>query len=144
MEPTPPAVAPPAPAPTYQPGFGADHLPQQQQMLGQQPTQQLFGLTAVPGMAPQGAYLGQQQPLQQQHYFQAQLPQPTQQLFQAQQQPVFGLPQAAVSNGVGSQGYQAGQSSQGSIPAQSAQGRTLSGQPLSQNSKPDPFAGLGF
>ena len=142
MEPAPPAPAPPAPVPTYQAGLSADHLPQQQQSLSHQPAQQLHGVAASPGMAPQGVYLSQQQP--QQQYFQAQKPQPTQQLFQPQQQPAFGLPKAAVSNGFGSQGYQAGQSSQGSTSAQSAQGRTLSGQPLPHSNTPDPFAGLGF
>ena len=142
-----PMQAPPA----QQPGMMIEQVlqqrhQQQQQMLGQLPGQQQFGGTLMPGLVPQGGYLGQQ-PLptqQQQQYFQAQVPQQQQQqqyFMQPQAQPAFGAMQAAATNGSGLQGPQAGQPGAGGA---AAQGRTLSGKPLAQSGAPDPFAGLGF
>ena len=144
-----PMQAPPA-APAQQPGMMIEqvlqqrHL-QQQQLLGQPAQQQQFGGPLVPGMAPQGGFLGQQ-PLptqQQQQYFQSQAPQQQQQYFMQPQQaqPAFGAMQTAAANGSGLQGPQPGQPALGGA---AAQGRTLSGKPLAQSGAPDPFAGLGF
>jgi len=140
----------PAPAaPPQQPGTMIEQVlqqrhQQQQQMLGQLPAQQQYGGTLMPGIAPQGGYMGQQ-PLptqQQQQYFQAQVPQQQQQYFmQPQAQPAFGAMQTAATNGSGLQGPQQGQPGPGGA---AAQGRTLSGKPLAQSGAPDPFAGLGF
>ena len=145
--PTMPAAAPPG-----QPGMLIEQMLQQQQLqqhqqlLGQQPAQQPYGGTLAPGMMPQGSYLSQQplasQQPQQQLFFQPQAPQQQQQYFmQPQAQAGAGGLQAAVPNGSGLQGYQAGQPGPS---AAATQGRTLSGKPLTQSGAPDPFAGLGF
>ena len=143
-----PMQAPAAPA--QQPGMIIEQVlqqrhQQQQQMLAQLPGQQQFGGTLMPGMAPQGGFLGQQPAAAQQHqqqYFQPQAQQQQQQYFmQPQAQPAFAVLQTTAPNGSGLQGSQPGQTGLGGT---APQGRTLSGKPLAQSGAPDPFAGLGF
>ena len=87
-----PMQAPPA-APAQLPAMMIEQVlqhrhHQQQQLLGQLSAQQQYGGTLMPGMVPQGTYMGQQPlpPQQQQQFFQNQAPQQQQQYFMQPQQ----------------------------------------------------------